>query len=160
MKTMTRRQTWKEDPVTGVLVPPAQIRDFLSWWVSFDRNVHHGVAQWADANGLERATVQGWFRDPRFIAAFNEACDGLNLRVDRTQRVIDAMWARAVNGDTKAAELYLRYVGKLIPTPTQVQVQVRQVKDLSEAELMAELERVRKALPSGEVIDAKVVERS
>lgn len=145
-----RSGQWIEDEKTGVLHPPAVIRKFLDWYVSLDHvggRANLTVSEMSLATGVAGQHIKTWFKDPRFIAALNQRLHDINVRPDRIQAVLDSIWARAVgNGDMKAAELYLRYVGRLVPAPQKVDVTVTHVKDLSAEQLQVELERVRKAI--------------
>jgi hypothetical protein len=154
---------WFENPDTGVLIPPLGIRRFLEWYASPEKpRGLSTIEAYAEHSGVPLSYLRGWFKDHRFLAALAERCEELNLRPDRIQSVLDAVWDRATGGDIKAAELYLRYVGRLVPVPKQVQVTVKQAKDLSEDELKAELARLHKAaeLTRGETVDAEVVGES
>ena len=62
----------------------------------------------------------------------------LNVSPDRIQAVVDALWAAASRGDTKAASLYLQYVDRL--QPKRVVIEDARVASLSDDELRAELD--------------------
>lgn len=154
------QKEWFENPDNGMLIPPHEIRKFLAWYTHPDRRPRtETIVSYARDNGLPPGRVRKWFKDPRFCAALEEKCQELNLRPDRVQAVVDAVWDRAVNkGDIRAAELYLRYVGRLLPPAQKVDVSVtHSVTKLSDEQLQAEVVRLHKALNPGSVIDVEEV---
>ena len=148
---------WTMDPETGVLWPPPLQQEFLDWFLEVEAvGAQRSLKRWADQYEHSWREVRTWWNDDRFVAAFNQQCQHLNNRPDRVQNIVDALYKRAISGDCRSAELYLRYVQRLNPVQAKVEVRVKSVKDLSRAELEAELRRVRKALPAAEV-EAEVV---
>lgn len=150
---------WVEDPNTGVLKPPWEIRKFIAWYIRPDKpRTMQWIPEYAEVRGVSVKRIRSWLKDPRVLAALDEACVQVNLRPDRIQAVVDAVWEKATRGDIKAAELYLKYAGRLLPQPKAVNVTVtHSVKDLSDEQLQAELQRLHRALPAP-TIDAEVVE--
>ena len=63
----------------------------------------------------------------------------MNVHPERTQGVVDALHRAAVDGDVKAASLYLQYIEKFTPKRRLVVDDDRLVSGLSDAELSAEL---------------------
>ena len=70
----------------------------------------------------------------------------LNVHPERTQGVVDALHAAAIQGDVKAASLYLQYIEKFTPKRRLVLDDDREVSGLSDSELHAELESLMRGL--------------
>ena len=114
---------------------------FIDWQVDpAPRSVKGSQADWCKARGLHEASVRRWKRDPRFKDALQARLDELNVSPDRIQQVVDAMFVQATEGNTKAAELYLRFVERLQPPKVVVE---RSAAELSDEELAAALESVK-----------------
>ena len=147
---------WVVDEETGRLLPPLRIRRFLEWFIDPRRPVGETISQWADANGVDHVNVRKWLQDPRFRDLLDERCGELNVRADRTQAVIEAMWLRAVAGNVEAAKLYLTYVGKM--TQRVEHHHTVDVRTMSNEQLQAELARLQLERGQPTVIDAEVVD--
>ena len=81
-----------------------------------------------------------------FCAEWDRRAAELNVHPERTQRVIDALFASAAGGDTKAAALYLQYVDKFTPKRRVVIDDERDALLLSDGDLVAEIEAELAAL--------------
>ena len=79
-------------------------------------------------------------RDPRFVKEWDRRAAELNIHPERTQSVIDALFAQAAGGDVKAASLYLQYIEKFTPKRRLVVDDERSVSGVSDSELADELE--------------------
>lgn len=114
---------------------------FIDWYVDpAPKTVKGSQAQWCKERGLQESSVRRWKRDPRFKDALQARLDELNISPDRIQEVVDAMFKQATEGNTKAAELYLRFVERLQPPKVVVE---RSAAELSDEELAAALESVK-----------------
>tara|TARA_R100001463_G_scaffold1983_1_gene8465 strand:+ start:1349 stop:1771 length:423 start_codon:yes stop_codon:yes gene_type:complete len=118
---------------------PAVRQRFLEWLLlPPGHRVPSTVKEWAAENDVCSDTPARWKKDARFVREWDRRCAELNVNPERVQAVVDALWAKAADGDVKAASLYLQYTERFVP---QQKVQVgRDVSSLSDAELVAELE--------------------
>jgi hypothetical protein len=91
--------------------------------------------EWAVENGLHEDTMRRWKSDPRFVREWDRRCSELNVNPERVQGVVEAMWRKAAEGDTKAAALYLQYIDKFTPKRRVVVEDDRAASALSDAEL-------------------------
>lgn len=94
--------------------------------------------EWARDHGFAESTIFRWQNDRWFKQAYEQRLAELNVSPDRIQAVVDALWAAASRGDTKAASLYLQYVDRL--QPKRVVIEDARVAGLSDEELRAELD--------------------
>ncbi len=136
---------WKTDPETGEQVMPDKWKAYLDWLLSEDRQPLT-TRDWAVANDVNERTVRRWKADSRFIREWDRRAAELNVHPERTQGVVDALHAAAIQGDVKAASLYLQYIEKFTPKRRLVLDDDREVSGLSDVELHAELESLMRGL--------------
>jgi len=92
--------------------------------------------EFADENGLDSSTLRRWDKKPAFRAEWEKRVAELQDSPERTQRLLDALYEAGLNGDNKAAQLYLQATNRL--APTQIKVEHSQsISELSDAELDA-----------------------
>jgi hypothetical protein len=131
----------RTDTSTGDRILPDQWSEFIDWLVDPERSPRT-QKEWAVLNGVNPDSVTRWKRHPDFIREWEARARELNVGVERTQAVVNSLFAQAVNGDTKAASLYLQYIDKFTPKQ-RVVVEDAEVEGLSDAELLAELGRLQ-----------------
>jgi transcriptional regulator with XRE-family HTH domain len=105
----------------------------------------------AEVLGVAKQTLSTWRADSRFKEELAKAQQGLAADPSKIQHLLDALYEKAMEGDTKSADLWLRSTGAL---KSQVDVSVnRDFGSLSDAELTAFLseaavdERAKRAVP-------------
>jgi hypothetical protein len=92
--------------------------------------------EFADQNGLDSSTLRRWDKKPAFRAEWEKRVAELQGSPERTQRLLDSLYEAGLNGDNKAAQLYLQATNRLAPTQINVQ-HTQTVSELSDAELDA-----------------------
>lgn len=101
--------------------------------------------EFADENGLDSSTLRRWDKKPTFRAEWEKRVAELQDSPERTQRLLDALYEAGLNGDNKAAQLYLQATNRL--APTQIKVEHSQsISELSDAELDALIVQEAKVL--------------
>ena len=131
---------WTWDEEKGEQVMPDLWAKFLEWLLQgHERDPKHQY-QWAEENGVHEDSVRRWKRDPRFVKEWDRRASELNVNPERVQGVVDALWRKAADGDTKAAGLYLQYIDKFTPKRKVVVDDEREATGLSDSELADELE--------------------
>ena len=118
------------------LMPDLQSR-FLDWLLSDPKDPSSRV-QWCELNGVHPDTPKRWKRDKRFQEEWDRRAREKNISVDRVQSVVDSLHRAAVNGDVKAANLYLQYIDRFTPKRI-VRSEDAETKSLSDEDLLAEL---------------------
>lgn len=88
--------------------------------------------------GVAPDTVSHWKRMPFFKKEWEKQVYAKAESPERVSAVIDALFAKAAEGDTKAADLYLRFTDKFVPK--EIRVQEASARELSDEELAKELE--------------------
>lgn len=76
---------------------------------------------YAKANGVDETTLRRWEKKPHFKAEWQRRVDDLQGSPERTQKLLDEIYARALSGDNKAAQLYLQATNRLAPTQVNIQ---------------------------------------
>lgn len=92
--------------------------------------------QWALDNGIHYNTLGQWEKNKTFAERWSLGVKGLTASPERTQALLDALYAKGIAGDVRSAELYLKATGQMQNVST-VNIKSTDVKDLSDAELDA-----------------------
>jgi len=92
-------------------------------------------AKYAESIGVVEQTLRNWRRNPAFRAEWDERMKKRQESPERAQEVMDSLFSRALEGDNKAAELYLRVTGRLVAAPIKVEQEKPKLVDLSDEEL-------------------------
>ena len=151
---MNRRQDILDWIVTGKLMPDMW-KSLLDWLLQGPQRDPKHQYEWADLNGVHEDSLRRIKRDPRFMKEWDRRAAELNIHPERTQTVIDALFAQAADGDVKAASLYLQYIEKFTPKRRLV-VEDKDASSLSDLELAEELEALVAEFKPEEVADEAV----
>lgn len=128
---------WTFDNQTASWKMPDLQSEFLDWLLS-DPKMPSSRVEWAKEHGVHEDTPKRWKRDKRFQEEWERRAREKNISVDRVQSVVDALHTAAVNGDVKAANLYLQYIDRFTPKKI-VRTEDAETKSLSDEDLLAEL---------------------
>lgn len=105
---------------------------------------HGSQAAFAEEHGMNKHVLTAWKKSRFFMEEWEKRAKKLNGGVERTQRVMDALYDAAVHkGDTKAASLWLQAVERFTPTRKVIE-ESSKVEDLSDEELAASMARLLK----------------
>lgn len=118
-------------------------QEFMEWLI--DPGRIGTQVDFAKTHGVSAQTLTNWKRDPSFRAELDRRLGQMNVDSLRIQKVVDAMWDKASQGDVKAAELYLRYIEKIQPNRPVLDDDV-DVKKLSDEELLEALQSASEIL--------------
>lgn len=128
---------WDED--SGSKVMPELWVSLLDWLMAGSDRSPRYQYEWAEKNGCHEDSVRRIKRDPRFRRDWDARCAELNISPERTQSVVDALHAQAVDGNTQAASLYLQFIDKFTPK-RRVVIDEAAVEGMSNGELAEALE--------------------
>lgn len=92
--------------------------------------------RFAETIGVNVKTLRRWEAKPTFRAEWEKRVDEIQGSPERTQRLLDSLYAKALDGDTKAASLYLQATNRMSPPTIEVNSK-QSSRDLSDAELDA-----------------------
>lgn len=88
----------------------------------------------AEELDVDITTVRRWEKRPVFKDAWRKAVDDLQGSPERTQSLLDTLYAKALEGDTKSAQLYLQATNRMAP-PTVTVREEKRVAELSDSQL-------------------------
>ena len=92
---------------------------------------------WADSRGVHQNTLQAWEKHPEFIEKWEENVKRAAQSPERTEQLLDMLFKRGLNGDTRSAELYLKATNQM-PNPKQeINIKTEKTSELSDSELEA-----------------------
>jgi hypothetical protein len=84
---------------------------------------------------VDPTTVRRWEKKDVFRREWQKRVDDLQGSPERTQQLLDALYAKALDGDTRAANLYLQATHRLTPPPSAETTAARSMAELSNDEL-------------------------
>ena len=96
-------------------------------------------------------TLRRWEKKAAFREQWQARVDDIQGSPERTQGVLDVLYAKAIEGDTKSAQLYLQATNRMAPPTIEVRND-RKTSDLTDTELdeliaaMASREKESRAL--------------
>jgi hypothetical protein len=137
------------DPIRKKFGVSQNQRDFIEWLATPEPSrVPATIKDWAAERGVHHQTPTHWKRDRWFRAAWDMRLQELNIDPDRIQRLVDAIYEKALKGDVPAQKLYLEYSKGFAPVQ-KVEVH-RAPSELSDEELAAELDLAAHRLRSSD----------
>ena len=90
---------------------------------------------YAKAEGVDVTTLRRWEKKPVFKQEWQRRVEELQGSPERTQKLLDTIYARALDGDNKAAQLYLQATNRLAPTQVNIEHSNKPVTELTDSEL-------------------------
>lgn len=88
----------------------------------------------ADALGVDITTLRRWEKKPFFKEEWQKRVDDIQGSPERTQQLLDTLYKKALDGDTKSAQLYLQATNRMAPPTVEIKSD-RKAADLSDDEL-------------------------
>lgn len=89
---------------------------------------------YAASIGVNVSTLRRWEKKEVFRKAWQARVDEVQGSPERSQRLLDTLYAKALEGDIKAAQLYLQATNRMAP-PTMTVKTERASAELSDSEL-------------------------
>lgn len=84
--------------------------------------------------GVNVSTLRRWEKKEVFRKAWQARVDEVQGSPERSQRLLDTLYGKALEGDIKAAQLYLQATNRMAP-PTMTVKTERATAELSDSEL-------------------------
>jgi hypothetical protein len=84
--------------------------------------------------GVDVKTLRRWEKKPVFRDQWQNRVDDIQGSPERTQGVLDMLYTKAMDGDTKSAQLYLQATNRMAPPTIEVKSD-RKAQELSDGEL-------------------------
>lgn len=91
---------------------------------------------YAKQENVDSATLRRWKLKPIFKAEWERRVNEQQGSPERTQKLLDNLFDRAMDGDNNSAKLYLQATGRLAPVAINVEHSGK-VSDLSDTDLAA-----------------------
>lgn len=112
----------------------ARQTEYLDWLVTpSHERVPKTQSEMAKRLGVDPTTLRRWEKRPTFKSEWDKRVSEIQGSPERTQRLLDALYTKALAGDNRAAQLYLQATNRLVTAPTVVQTV--SAKELSDEEL-------------------------
>ena len=110
---------------------------YLEWLVTptTDR-VPRTQGEFAKHIGVDPTTLRRWEKKPTFKTEWDRRVTEIQGSPERTQKLLDSLYDKALGGDNKAAQLYLQATNRLLPPTTVINTGTR-AAELSDEELDA-----------------------
>jgi len=90
--------------------------------------------QYAASVSVDVTTLRRWEKKPAFRQEWQTRVDDLQGSPERTQALLDTLYNKALEGDTKSAQLYLQATNRMAPATIEVKSEKRSA-ELSDSEL-------------------------
>jgi DNA-binding transcriptional MerR regulator len=121
-----------ENPSTPLL-DSRQI-EYLEWLVTpSSERVPRTQQEMARQLGADPKTLRRWEKKPSFKKEWDRRVTEIQGSPERTQRLLDSLYAKALGGDNRAAQLYLQATNRLVVAPPPSQT--TNASELSDEEL-------------------------
>lgn len=92
---------------------------------------------WAAEHKVTTQAMHKWEQIPLFRDEWDFRIKGMAVSPERTQLLLDSLYKRGINGDTRSAELYLKATNQM-PNPKQeINIKTEKVAEISDQELEA-----------------------
>lgn len=110
---------------------------FLDWLCTPPNGrVPSSEKNYALQEGIDDSTLRRWKKKPAFKAAWEKKVSELQQSPERTQKILDTLYERALAGDNNSAKLYLQATNRLAPTQVHVEHSTKP-SEISDADLDA-----------------------
>jgi len=114
----------------------ARHEKYLEWLVTPAANREPKTqAEFARMLGVDTTTLRRWEKKDWFKSEWDRRVSEIQGSPERTQKLLDALYLKALEGDNKAAQLYLQATNRLLPPQTVINTS--KASDLSDEELDA-----------------------
>ncbi len=102
---------------------------------------------YAKAEGIDVTTLRRWQKKPHFKNEWQKRVEELQGSPERTQKLLDEIYQRALGGDNKAAQLYLQATNRLAPQQVNIThtQSLAEISDSDLEDLIASVARNEKA---------------
>lgn len=109
--------------------------EYLDWLCTAPSERNPSTKQsFATAIGVDVKTLRRWQAKPVFRDEWEKRVNQIQGSPERTQRLLDTLYAKALDGDTKSAQLYLQATNRMAPPTVEIKSD-RAAAQLSDAEL-------------------------
>jgi len=124
---------------TGRLFLTETQEQYLEWLLQpADSRTPKTKKEWSEQHDVHYNTVGQWEKNKNFQERWNLGVKGLTQSPERAQALLDALFIKGIDGDTKSAELYLKATGQMPNAAQQINIKSEtSVKELTDEELQS-----------------------
>ena len=122
----------KQNEEMTLTAPQEQYLDWLCTAPS--ERVPASKNKYALENTVDISTMRRWEKKDIFRSRWKTQVDDIQGSPERTQKLLDNLYNKALQGDTKSAELYLKATNRMAPPSVTISSNKKTV-DLTDAEL-------------------------
>ncbi len=122
----------KQNEEMTLTAPQEQYLDWLCTAPS--ERVPASKNKYATDNAVDISTMRRWEKKDIFRSRWKTQVDDIQGSPERTQKLLDNLYNKALEGDTKSAELYLKATNRMAPPSVTISSNKKTV-DLTDAEL-------------------------
>lgn len=110
---------------------------YLNWLMQpVGYRVPTSQEKYAAEEGVDETTLRRWKKKPAFKLEWERRVGELQQSPERTQKILDTLYERALAGDNNSAKLYLQATNRLAPTQVHVEHSTKP-SEISDADLDA-----------------------
>jgi hypothetical protein len=108
---------------------------YLDWLCTApSERVPASKAKYAVEHVVDISTLRRWEKKEVFRSQWKQQVDEVQGSPERTQRLLDNLYNKALEGDTKSAELYLKATNRMAPPSVTISSN-KKATELTDAEL-------------------------
>ena len=110
-------------------------QNYLDWLCTApSERVPASKAKYALEHQIDETTLRRWQKKEIFVTEWKKRVDDIQGSPERTQKLLDTLYNKALEGDTKSAQLYLQATNRMLPPVVTVQSS-KKTTELSDSEL-------------------------
>ena len=110
-------------------------QNYLDWLCTApSERVPASKAKYAIEHVVDISTLRRWEKKEVFRSQWKQQVDEVQGSPERTQRLLDNLYNKALEGDTKSAELYLKATNRMAPPSVTISSN-KKATELTDAEL-------------------------
>ena len=110
-------------------------QNYLDWLCTAPtERVPASKAKYAIEHQVDETTLRRWQKKEIFVTEWKKRVDDIQGSPERTQKLLDTLYNKALEGDTKSAQLYLQATNRMLP-PTVTVNSNKKATELTDSEL-------------------------
>ena len=110
-------------------------QNYLDWLCTApSERMPASKAKYAIEHQVDETTLRRWQKKEIFVNEWKKRVDDIQGSPERTQKLLDTLYNKALEGDTKSAQLYLQATNRMLP-PTVTVNSNKRATELSDIEL-------------------------
>ena len=110
-------------------------QNYLDWLCTApSERMPASKAKYAIEHQVDETTLRRWQKKEIFVNEWKKRVDDIQGSPERTQKLRDTLYNKALEGDTKSAQLYLQATNRMLP-PTVTVNSNKRATELSDIEL-------------------------